>query len=262
MKEVMHSFQALDVQAGHFALLPLGQHSFILRTASHQIAFDPYLTAEPDRLVSPPVGPEELAGCDLILGSHDHGDHIDRPSLPAIAAAAKRAVMLVPEAVRATVPFPPERLKGMNDGGVFEADGVRVTAVAAAHELLDRDPATGLCPYLGFVVETDDITVYHSGDCCIYEGLQTKLSRWRFDLMMLPINGRDAKRLRNNCIGNMTYQEAVDLAGALKPALVVPAHFDMFAMNLADPQLFRDYLEVKYPGLKTQIPVPGQPICQ
>ena len=260
MNDLMRSFQALAVRPGHFALLPLGQHSFVLRTAGHQVAFDPYLTAEAARLVPPPIGPEELADCDLILGSHDHGDHIDRPSLPAIAKAASHAVMVVPEAVRATVPFPAERLKGMNDGGVLEADGIRVSAVAAAHELLDRDPATGLYPYLGYVVEADGVVIYHSGDCCLYEGLQTKLSRWRLDLMLLPINGRDARRLRANCIGNMTYQEAVDLAGALKPSLAVPAHFDMFAMNLGDPQAFREYLEVKYPDVPCAIPVPGQPI--
>jgi len=53
---------------------------------------------------------------------------------------------------------------------------------------------------------------------------------------------------------------AAALANALKPALVVPAHFDMFAMNLGDPQAFRDYLEVKYPAVSCAIPVPRQPI--
>ena len=257
----MKLFFSLDVKNGNFALLPLGQHSFLMKTARHLIAFDPYLTADKERLVAPPIGPEELADCDLILGSHDHGDHIDRPSLPAMACSASRATMVVPEAVRATIPFPAERLRGMNDGGVLECDGIRITAIASAHELLNRDEATGLYPCLGYVVEADGVTAYHSGDCCIYEGLQTKLSRWKFDVMMLPINGRDAKRLKNDCIGNMTYQEAVDLAGALRPKLVVPAHFDMFAMNLGDPKLFQEYLEVKYPGIACAIPVPGKSIC-
>ncbi len=260
MNKTMLDFTSVAVQEGSYALLPLGQHSFLLKTARRLIAFDPYLTADKERLVAPPIGPEELADCDLILGSHDHGDHIDRPSLPAMARAATHAVMVVPEAVRSTVPWPTERLRGMNDGGVLECDGIRVTAIASAHELLDRNPATGLFPCLGYVVETDGVTAYHSGDCCIYEGLQTKLSRWTFDLMMLPINGRDAKRLKNDCIGNMTYQEAVDLAGALHPKLVVPAHFDMFAMNLGNPKLFQEYLEVKYSGIACAIPVPGKPI--
>ncbi|HHN46509.1 MAG TPA: MBL fold metallo-hydrolase, partial [Planctomycetes bacterium] len=117
------------------------------------------------------------------------------------------------------------------------------------HEFLDRDEAAGAYPYLGYVVEAGGFTICHAGDTCRYEGLETKLRRWRFDALMLPINGRDARRLAANCIGNMTYQEAADLAGALEPALVIPAHYDMFAANSEDPALFIDYVNVKYPKL-------------
>ena len=63
---------------------------------------------------------------------------------------------------------------------------------------------------------------------------------------LIPINGRDARRLLRNCIGNMTYQEAADLAGDVQPGLVIPGHWDMFADNSADPDLFKDYLKAKY----------------
>lgn len=132
--------------------------------------------------------------------------------------------------------------------------GVKISAVAAAHEFLDYDPVTGLYPYLGLIFEGNGVTVYHAGDCCIYEGLQTKLRKWSIDLAMLPINGRDAKRLKNNCIGNMTYQEAADLAGALNPSVTIPAHYDMFAMNSINPKLFLDYMKIKYPHLKCARP--------
>jgi L-ascorbate metabolism protein UlaG (beta-lactamase superfamily) len=48
----------------------------------------------------------------------------------------------------------------------------------------------------------------------------------------------------------MTYQEAADLAGALQPRFVVPAHYDMFASNLGDVNAFADYVRVKYPGIR------------
>jgi len=44
-----------------------------------------------------------------------------------------------------------------------------------------------------------------------------------------------------------TRPEAVDLAGELQPRLTVPSHYDMFAHNSADPKLFADYMDVKYP---------------
>ena len=51
----------------------------------------------------------------------------------------------------------------------------------------------------------------------------------------------------------MSYQEAVDLAGSISPALSVPTHYDMFGGNLEDPKHFVDYLRVKYPNLKAKI---------
>ena len=77
----------------------------------------------------------------------------------------------------------------------------------------------------------------------------------RIDVQMLPINGRDARRYRQNCIGNMTWQEAADLAGETGPSMVIPGHWDMFADNSADPAEFADYLDAKYPG-KIQCRIP------
>ena len=111
---------------------------------------------------------------------------------------------------------------------------------------------------LGLVFEVNGCTFYHAGDTCIYEGLQTKLREWELDVMLLPINGRDAKRLAAGCIGNMTYQEAADLAGALRPRVVIPAHYDMFANNSGDPTAFAEYVRIKYPDLRAHICIHGQ----
>ena len=138
------------------------------------------------------------------------------------------------------------------------APGLTIHALASAHEFLDRDAATGKYPYLGFVIEAGGCTFYHAGDCCLYEGLVTKLRAFSPHAMFLPINGRDARRLRANCIGNMTYQEAADLAGAVGCKLVVPTHYDMFAMNLGPADEFADYIHVKYPAMQVLKPNYGE----
>lgn len=256
---VMEQFFQSRPGPGEFALAHLGQHSFLLRAGGKTIAFDPYLANDPNRLIPPLISPEEFTDVDVILGSHDHGDHIDRKSLAAMAKASPAALFVFPEAVIPSVTeIPRGRMTGLNDGETVEIGGIRITGVAASHEFLDRDPATGLYPYLGFVVEAGGFTVYHAGDCCRYEGLLTKLSMWHFNLMLLPINGRDARRLKNNCIGNMTYQEAADLAGDLAPDLVIPAHYDMFDGNTENPQLFLDYMRVKYPNVSACLPPTGK----
>ena len=76
--------------------------------------------------------------------------------------------------------------------------------------------------------------------------------------MLLPINGRDAWRYAHGCIGCMTWQEAADLAGWVGTSYVVPAHYDMFEGNTADPVAFCDYVHVKYPLLKSRILQPGE----
>lgn len=248
--------------AGTFSTWWLGQHGFVLKFAGAIIYVDPFLSPLAGRTVPPLLAPREVTHADLVLGSHDHADHIDRPVWPELAVASPCCCFVVPELVRAELadrlPLVADRLVGIDAGQTVTFGAVRVTGIAAAHEFLDRDPATGRSPYLGYVIEAGGCTVYHAGDTCIYEGMQATLRAWRFDAVFLPINGRDARRLAANCIGNMTYQEAADLAGALAPRLTVPTHFEMFPGNREDPQLFADYMRVKYPHLPTRIPEHGE----
>lgn len=259
---------AADVAAcrpgrGQCAFWWLGQQSFIVKLGDTAIALDPYLSPSPRRRTPPLLTPDELAGAvRLVAASHDHADHLDRGVWPALAQAAPGLRFLLPELLRprvaAELAIPSERLLGLDDEGALEFEGLHISAVAAAHELLDPDPATGRYPCLGYLLAGHGCCLYHAGDTCLYEGLQAKLRRFRPRLAFLPINGRDARRLRRGCIGNLTYQEAADLAGALRPALTVPAHWDMFADNAEDPALFADYMAVKYPGLAVHVPCPGE----
>jgi L-ascorbate metabolism protein UlaG (beta-lactamase superfamily) len=82
------------------------------------------------------------------------------------------------------------------------------------------------------------------------------MMRGRYGQRTIPINGRDAKRYRQNWIGNMTYQEAADLAGDVMPSLVIPGHWDMFEINGEDPVLFADYIDAKY-GKKIECRIPN-----
>jgi len=254
---LIRDVDACEVGPEELAIWWLGQHSFIVKAGTTVIYLDPFLTALPGREVKPLLQPEEITNATVVTGSHDHADHIDRPAWPVIAKASPAAVFVLPDLLRPVIAestgIPFDRLVGLDDHVTVELGDVHITGVAAAHEFLDRDPASGRYPYLGFVVEANECVVYHSGDCCNYEGLQTRLLRWRHDVVFLPINGRDAVRLAANYIGNMTYQEAADLAGAIGPGLTVPAHYEMFANNLQDPQPFVDYMRVKYPALSTTV---------
>jgi len=256
-KELIADIEECDLPKGQVALWWMGQEGFVIKLGKTVLYVDVFFSRHPERLIPPLLDAGQACNADLVLGSHDHGDHIDRDAWPALAKASPEAVFVVPELLRVQVAedlhIPQNRFIGLDDGTSAQIKGVTITGVASAHELLDRDEKTGLYPYLGFVVEGHGFCLYHAGDTCIYEGLQTKLRQWSLDLMILPINGRDAERLAAGCVGNMTYQEAADLAGALEPGVTIPAHYDMFASNSEDPQLFLDYMKVKYPRLKTMV---------
>ncbi len=247
---------------GSCAVWWLGQHGFVVKGGSTVLYLDAFLTPLEGRTVAPLLDPAEVTNADVIFGSHDHADHIDRPAWPAMAAASPKALFAVPRLLISRLTrelgMGESRFVGLDDLTSAETRGVRLTGIAAAHEFLDRDPETGAYPYLGCVIEFNGVTLFHSGDSCVYEGMQSKLKTWSFDAMFLPINGRCAKRLAAGCIGNMTYQEAADLAGSLAPALTVPAHWEMFTMNSIDPILFTDYMRVKHPSLPVHLPRHGQ----
>lgn len=250
--DLISEMETTAVDRGDAVFWWLGQHSFVVKTADAVLYFDPFLSDHPKRRVPPLLRPEEVRNATVVFGSHDHGDHIDHGAIPGIAAASPNAVFVVPPVARDVVcelGVPPERIVALDAEDSWEGAGVSVTAIAAAHEFFDHDEERGY-PYLGFIVRSAAVTIYHSGDTVKYEGLETRLKREHIDLAFLPINGRDAARLSRNCIGNMTYQEAVDLAGAVRPRLTVPGHYEMFATNSEDPQLFADYLRVKYPDLR------------
>lgn len=230
----------------------LGQMGLLVKMGKTVLCIDYFASDLPGRQVAPPIPMKEVAGIDLFLGTHNHLDHIDHPAWRTWARTCPGAKFVFPEYHRQEVladGVEADRCLGMNDGDSLRVGEITIRAIAASHEFLDPDPVSGLYPCLQYVIEGNGVRLYHAGDTVRYEGMLPKLQRFGpLDAALLPINGRDAERYRRNCIGNMTFQEAADLAGELRPGLVLPGHWDMFADNPGDPEAFMDYLNVKYEG--------------
>jgi len=248
-RDLRDEIEARSVPEGALVFWWLGQQGYAVKTHEHLFLFDVFLSDHGKRRVPAVFAPDEVPCAQLVFGTHDHRDHIDRETLPAVLAACPRMSLIVPRKAAAREPRlsdDPGRAIGLDDEDVFERDGVRVTAVRAAHEGFHYDPEYGH-PFLQYVVEADGVVVHHAGDTCLYEGMLTRLRAWPVTVSFVPINGRDAERYRRGTIGNMTFQEAVDLAGGLRPRMAVPGHYEMFAGNSEDPARFTDYLAAKYP---------------
>jgi L-ascorbate 6-phosphate lactonase len=226
----------------------LGQSGFLFKSPKGLLAVDLYLseyltrkyedTERPHvRMTRAPLRGGDLRGVDLILASHKHSDHLDPNTVFDLMDAARGAVLIVPEALTQyarELGLPPRRIAGIDAGGVIERAGFRVRAVPSAHEGLDTD-AAGHHLYLGYVIEAEGRRLYHSGDSLDYDGLADRLGTAPFDVLFLPINGRDPAR---GVPGNMSAAEAVAFAARVRPRYVVPHHYDMFTFNTVPVEAF------------------------
>lgn len=237
----------------------LGQMGLLIKKGDTTLCVDYYASYDDTRQTAVPIPVEGLTGITAFLGTHDHLDHIDHEAWKIWAKTNPDARFIFPGIHRKTVladGISEENAIGLNDGETYEIGEFTIHAIAASHEFLDMNPQTGLYPYLQYIIEGNGVRIHHAGDTVRYEGMLAKVKAFGdIDVQLLPINGRDAKRYRNNCIGNMTYQEAADFAGDTGTKIVIPGHWDMFADNSADPNEFADYIDAKYKGrLKCLIP--------
>lgn len=249
-----------DVQAcKDSAFWWLGQHSFIVKLDKTILLIDPFLAEMDGRNVPPLFAPEDATSVQLVCCTHDHLDHICPTAVSGLAKATS-ATFIAPRACEKRMlelGVPASRLVLLDDGEEISVHNLKVNAIKASHEFFDKTPE-GFFPYLGYVLESSGKTIYHAGDTVWWEGLQARLSKWSYDVALVPINGRDAKRYKEGIIGNFTYQEAADLLGGLEVKLSVPDHYDMFDANLGDPQAFVDYVNVKYPGRRVWVGEPTE----
>ncbi len=141
-----------------------------------------------------------------------------------------------------------------HDEQAMEFGGVRITPVPSAHEELHQDE-NGDYMEMGYIFEFGKTKVYHSGDCCIYDGLKEKVGK--ADICMLPINGRSYYRLKNDIIGNLNLEEAIKFSHEAEVKLFVPLHFDLFPFNAVPPSFIPESVKMYHPDLKYRIFTPG-----
>ena len=257
---------ALEVAERSLAFWGLGQVGVTIKGPTGVLYVDPYLTDSDGeggslpRTFPPPLSPHEATNASAVLLTHDHIDHTDPDTVLPLAGASPEAHFVVPFTSRDTLVgsgLEADRIVVPEVGEPLEVAGARVTAVPSAHTELEHDPERGY-PYLGYVVEWNDVTVYHAGDTVVYDGLIQTLSAWRIDVALVPINGRDFFRTTRGIIGNTDFREAVELAETLNFGLIVPTHYDLISGNTADPGHFVSHLYGLNPMRQHKLLRPGE----
>jgi len=221
-------------QTGQIALFWLGQAGFLIKNSAEEIlAVDPYFSDMVERLdgykrlMMPVMEPEEL-DADVILVTHYHGDHLDLDSLPALMKPHTQLLCCrqsLSECRR--ISLPETQMSVMEVGLVRKIKGFTIEPVFADHG--DGAPAA-----LGYLVETEGITLYFSGDTSYQKDRMKHAADRDIDILIVPINGE---------YGNMNERDAAMLAAQVQAKLTIPSHFWLFSRHKGNPYEFE--LEMK-----------------
>jgi len=150
-----------------------------------------------------------LPKADIILVTHEHGDHLDKAAIDKITS--QDTVLLLTEACARQVP------SGlvMRNGDVKEVKGLKIEAVPAYNIVQMRAPGQPFHPKgvgNGYVITLGDKRVYVAGDT---EHIPE----------MARLAGVDCAFLPMNLPYTMTPEMAAQAAKVLKPKILYPYHF-------------------------------------
>lgn len=161
---------------------------------------------------------------DLVLVTHDHFDHCSPEDIDKI---------IQPETVFITEKDSAKKLSGnvktVEPGDSLAIDDVKIEAVPAYNTNKDFHPkANG---WLGFVLEMDEVRIYHAGDTDFIPEMESL----NVDIALLPVSGTYV----------MTADEAVKAALAIDPSVAVPMHYGAIVGDSSNADTFKAKLEGK-----------------
>jgi len=193
--------------SGDLAITFLGHGSLLFAFDGMTIAVDPYAKVADYAL---------LPKADLILVTHEHGDHLDMAAIQAIRTD-RTAVAANPAAAGK---MPGALIMNNGDTKIFPGPakgsrGIRVTAVPAYNLIHDRSPGVPFHPKgqgNGYVLSFGDKRVYVAGDT---ENVPEMKALAGVDVAFLPMN----------LPYTMTPEMAADAARMIRPKILYPYHF-------------------------------------
>lgn len=242
MQEILDT----DLTDRQVAIFWLGQNSFIFKTCSGKlIALDLYLSRVPSRgphvHPTPPMKPEDVM-VDYVFCTHDHWDHTDPDTLPAVAKASPKAVFLGPKESYdhfLKMGIDQRRACMLESGTSRSFKDFKVTT------FLSIPPREGTTTHFGYLFNFDGLKIYNMGDSSLDvtsnpEPILNPVAEVHPDIAIFPIIG-DYRERRP--------EDAFAFTKIVKPKIVIPCHYDCFKNRTIDPSKFTD-LFVDTPEIK------------
>lgn len=222
---------ALAGTQGANGLARLGHASFPIRLAGRTVLVDPFLAEHaspmspsgPRRFASTALSPSRLPTVDLVLLTHNHHDHLDRPTLEPVAARHRPLLVttLGVSAYLADLPF--RAVHELDWYDRIELPGLEVAAVPAIRfserTLLDRNRSLGR----GFRITDGRCVLRTLGDTASGPVFAELARRWAPpDRLLLAIGADEPRELTK--AAHCTPEEAVAIDRTLGARRLVAVH--------------------------------------
>lgn len=182
---------------------------------------------------------------DLVLVTHDHGDHVGE----AVSICKKTGALLgavVGTAARLQAAGVPEAQIlngiGFNIGGTLQCKGLAVTMTQAFHSSDSGVP-------VGYILRMPDgLVIYHAGDTGIFSGMELLGKLYGIHVALLPVGG----------VFTMDALQAAHACRLIGCGAVVPMHWGTFPVLAQNLDAFRKALAQACPGCACVELQPGQ----
>ncbi|QHN04660.1 MBL fold metallo-hydrolase [Granulicella sp. WH15] len=250
---------------GELGVTFLGHSSFLLRLAGRAVLVDPVFAK---RLVvlrrarRVGVEMENLPPIDVVLLSHAHMDHLNRPTLKQVARqtrlqTGRAPVAVVPRGVEDlvdTLGF--AEVRTLDRWESTTVAGLRVTLTPAKHwgARIFSDTHRG---FGGYVIEGEGHRVYHSGDTAYFDGFREIGRRLHPQVALVPIGAYFPDTHRSV---HTSPEEALDGFVDLGADVMVAMHFGTFRLGrepMEEPPI-RLMADARRRGLESRVRVLGE----
>ena len=180
----------------------------------HWLGHDSFrIDAEKTIYIDPWQLKENVPPADLVLITHEHGDHCSPGDVTKIAGPETVIVTNTASAIK--LKSQKGQVRVVKPGDRLSINGIQLEAVPAYNLNKFRSPGKPFHPkeagHVGFIITAGGQRIYHAGDT---DNI-IEMDNLKVDIALLPVSGTYV----------MTAEEAADAARRIAPRVAIPMHY-------------------------------------
>lgn len=218
-----------------------GHSAFKIETDNRSILIDPFFAPDSGFVW------QDAGKIDLVLVTHDHGDHVGDAVAVCLKWGAKLGCVVGTAEKFMEKGVPQSQILngiGFNIGGSLIYGETLVTMTQAFHSSDSGVP-------VGYVLRlSDGPTIYHAGDTGVFSSMALLGSLYQIKLALLPIGG----------VFTMDAYQAANACKLIGCETVVPMHWGTFPVLAQTPDVFAAEVSRIAPNCRCEVLRKGQPV--